>query len=350
MKTNRMRVYALLGPDSGDKSVFLREIRANLKNEFQSDPELHRFYPFETTNGEIFEVLQNNSLFSDHRLVILSQMESMNQQLIAPLVSYVSNPIESATLVLISEDYKLKGKLDAAVPKDGKKIFYEMYEYKKPAWVRNLFKPYRVDVEESAISLLLELVENDTAQLRQAVVQLMQYLSIDKVERVREEDVERYVQHTRVESVFTLFEAIATKGYQAALEILHALMRDQDNQGILLINGLLWSFRRLLSVQENLSKGKSWEESTLEASVLGKRTSIKRKSDHEIYRGAVALFTITDTRNIIGTLGSYDIKLREFSNDLELFILEEIITTIMIHRGKEIHRPEFLSITTDAKF
>ncbi len=350
MNINSKRVYALLGPDSGDKGIFLKEIRNNLKNEFGSEIEIHRFYPFETINGEIFEVLHNNSLFSEHRLVILSQMETINLPLIGPLISYVKNPCESATLILISEDYKLKGKLDAAIHKDSKKIFFEMYESKKPQFVRKLFSPYGVDIEEGAISLLLELVENDTAKLRQGVSQLMQYIQAEKITLVQEEDIEKYVQHTRVESVFSLFEAMVTKGYQASLEILHTLLREQENQGILLINGLLWAFRRLLSIKESLLSGNSWDESASNASVLGKKTPIKRKGDHRIYQDAANLFSIDAIRNIIGALGTYDIMLREYSNDMSPIILEQLITTILIHHGKPQEHIEYLHISTNAKF
>ena len=350
MKTNTSRVFALLGPDSGDKGVFLKEIRANLKEEFGGDIELHRFYPFETQTGEIFEVLHNNSLFSDHRLVILSQMETMNQQLIPSLVTYVKNPCESATLILISDEYKLKGKLESAIPKESKKIFFEMFDSKKPQFVRKLFSSYGVDIDEEAISLLLELVESDTAKVKQAVSQLMQYLQANKTTLVTEQDIEKYVQHTRVESVFSLFEAMVTKGFQPSLEILHALLREQENQGILLINGLLWAFRRLLSIQEHLLSGQSWDESASNASVLGKKNPIKRKSDHRIYQDAAHLFSIESTRSIIGSLGEYDIMLREYSNDMSQIVLEQLITTILIHHGKR-HTPiEFLSISTNAKF
>lgn len=350
MKTDYKRVHALLGPDTGDKGIFLKEIRSHLKSEFESEIEIHRFYPFETLNGEIFEVLHNNSLFSEHRLVILSQMETMNQQLIAPLVSYVKNPCESATLVLISDDYKLKGKLDSALPKGSKKVFFEMYESKKPQFVRKLFSSYRVDIDEGAISLLLELVENDTAKLRQAVSQLMQYIQAEKITFVQEEDIEKYVQHTRVESVFSLFEAMITKGYQPALEILHALLREQETQGILLINGLLWAFRRLLSVKESLLRGNSWDESASKASVAGKKSPITRKNDHKTYQDGAHLFSVESIRNIIGSLGEYDIKLREFSNDMSQIILEQLISTILIHHGSPQQEIEYLEISTNAKF
>ena len=67
----------LLGPEAGEKGSRLKEIRNALRSEFGADPEIHRFYPFETQNGEIITTLVNNSLFSDHRLVILSQAEEL---------------------------------------------------------------------------------------------------------------------------------------------------------------------------------------------------------------------------------------------------------------------------------
>lgn len=350
MKTESKRIHALLGPDTGDKGAYLKEIRSQLKNEYESEIEIHRFYPFETLNGEIFEVLHNNSLFSNHRLVILSQMETAQQPLILSLTQYVKGPCESATLVLISDEYKLKGKLDAAIPKGSKKVFFEMYESKKPQFVRKIFSSYNVDIEEGAISLLLELVDNDTAKLRQAVSQLMQYILVEKITLVTEEHIETYVQHTRVESVFSLFEALVTKGYQPSLEILHALLREQENQGILLINGLLWAFRRLLSVKESLLRGNSWDESALNASVAGKKSPITRKSDHRTYQDGAALFSLESIHNIIGALGEYDIKLREYSNDMSLIILEQLIATILIDHGKREERIEFLEIATNARF
>ncbi len=350
MKNNTVRVYALLGPETGDKSAFLKEIRASLKKEFQQDIEIHRFYPFETLNGEIFEILQNNSLFSDHRLVILSQVESINQQLIAPLLSYIQHPVESATLVLISDEYRLKGKLDSAISKEGKKIFYEMYDNQKPRWVKNLFASYHLSIDDEAVSLLLELVEHDTAEIRSSVQQLIQYITPTGITQVREEDIERYIQHTKVESVFSLFEYLSLHSYEMMLEVFHTLMRDQENGAIPLISGLLWTFRRLLSIQENLAMQLGWEESAAQATVMGKKAPLRRKKDHEIYRGAAQRYPIESTRLILAVLGKYDLLVRENPKDIELLLLEQMMSTIMINKGVMAEELPYLSLTTDVRF
>jgi len=58
-------VYLLLGPESGEKSQYVKNIREELKSLHGESPELYRFYPFETENGEILQVLRNRSLFPD---------------------------------------------------------------------------------------------------------------------------------------------------------------------------------------------------------------------------------------------------------------------------------------------
>ena len=350
MKTNTVRVYALLGPETGDKSAFLKEIRASLKKEFEQDIEIHRFYPFETLNGEIFEILQNNSLFSDHRLIILSQIENLNQQLVPPLLSYIQNPVESATLVLISDEFRLKGKLDAAIPKAGKKIFYEMFDNQKPRWVRNLFSSYHLSIDDDAISLLLELVDHDTAEIRSSVQQLIQYITPSGTTRVTEDDIEQYIQHTRVESVFSLFEYLALNSFEMTLQVFHSLMRDQENGAIPLISGLLWTFRRLLSIEEGLEMGKSWDTSASEATVMGRKVGIRRKKDHEIYQGAKERYPIESTRLIISLLGNYDVMVREYPKDIELLLLEQMISTIMVDKGETKEPLSYLSLSTDVKF
>ncbi|MDC7245063.1 MAG: DNA polymerase III subunit delta [Sphaerochaetaceae bacterium] len=350
MITESVRVYALLGPESGDKSAFLKEIRANLKKQFDQEIEIHRFYPFETLNGEIFEILQNNSLFSDHRLVILSQAENIPQQLTGPLLEYMKDPVESATLVLISEDFRLKGKLDSAVSKEGKKIFYEMYDNQKPRWVKNLFSSYHLSIDDAAVSLLLELVEHDTAEIRSSVQQLIQFIIPSGTAHVTEDDIERYIQHTRVESVFSLFEYLSMNSYEMTLQVFHALMRDQTGGAIALISGLLWTFRRLLSIEEMLEENNDWEASASAAMVMGKKTPLRRKKDHQIYREASRRYPIEDTRRIIALLGRYDITVREYPKELELLLMEQMISTIFINRGVESRPLSYLSMATDSKF
>lgn len=343
-------VYALTGPESGDKSAFLKEIRAAITKENGSEPDLHRFYPFETLNGEMFEILENNALFSDHALVILSQLESAPAQLVNSVVEYCKKPSSSSTLVLISSEFRLAKKLETVIDKDAKKIFYEMFDSRKPQWVRRTCSSLGLSIDDDAVVLLLDLVENDTAILRMNIMMLGQFLAQTGKTHITEADIESYIQHTRSESAFSLFESMATGTYQHSLQTLSALMAEESGGGIAIISILLWIFRRLTSIAENREEGADWEDAAKHAKVNGKKTPLTRKKDHEIYRQALKRFSLPQCRQIIALLSEYDIKVRENPKELEQTLLEMMLSTIILHKGCKPETPAFLEIATDAVF
>lgn len=349
MKTNK-RVYLLLGPETGEKGIRLKEIRAELQKEFNSDPEIHRFYPFETLNGEIFTALHNNSLFSDHRLVILSQAESLQASQIKELASYIKTPIESATLVIISSENYLSPKLSAGVPKNQITIFWEMFDNRKPEWLRTLFRKSGFAITSGAIELLLELIENNTQELRMTANQLMQFIASEHIDTVTEETVEQYIQHTRQESVFSLFEQMASGTYQRALDILHALIRTGNGEPVSLLAGLTWQFRRLISLEELLRQGNSWEEASKKTTVMGKDAALRRKKDAFIYQTAIERYPLPLSYSIIARIAEYDIRTREMGTELQSILLEQLIGLIMIRNGQQPPKFSTLSFLTDAKF
>jgi DNA polymerase-3 subunit delta len=350
MSGDRVRAHILLGPEAGQKGTRLKEIRAALRTEFGTDPEIHRFYPFETLNGEIITTLVNNSLFSDHRLVILSQAEELQPPQVKMLSDYLSSPSETATLVLISSQTWLPGKLTSLVPKDQVQVFWELFENRKGEWVRNLFATSGFAITADAVELLLELVENNTQELRSTGMQLMQFVSAEGSDLVTEETVELYIQHSRQESVFSLFEHICTGTYARALEILHTLVRSGEGDAIPLIAGLAWQFRRLVSLEELLGEDLGWDEAVRKAQVAGKAAPIKRKKDQETYRSAVERYPLPTSRAIIARLGEYDIRTREMGMDFQQLLLEHLLGIIMMDKGRAPTEFRPTSFLTDARF
>lgn len=344
------RVHLLLGPESGEKAVYLKQIRSDLRQEFSNDPELFRFYPFETLNGEIFESLQNNSLFSEHRLVILSQAELLQAPQIKALVTYLKNPSDSATLVIISSETRIAAKIASAIPKQQTRIFWEMFDDRKGDWLRGIFSAQGYAITGDGADMLLELVENTTQELRTTALQLMQYVALENRTTVAEEDVRQFIQHTRQESVFSLFEHIASGDYEQALDILHTLIRSGEGDAIPLIAGLLWQFRRLASLEEQLARHVRWDEAVQQTSVMGKVVPIKRKKDLAIYGEAVKRYPLEHTRAIIARLGEADITTRQSGTEMQPLLLEQLIGMIMIHKGRIPASLETASLITDVKF
>jgi DNA polymerase-3 subunit delta len=353
MSSSIKQVYLLLGPELGDKGQRIKEIRSILREEQGTDPEIHRFYPFETENGEIFTALSNNSLFADHRLVILSQAESLNTSQVNLLAEYIAKPSESATLLIVSTETSLPAKLSAKLDKDQVQVFWEMFDNRKADWVRTLFQRSSITIENEAVELLLELVENNTQELKATCAQLIQFITSDPgriSQTVSENDVESYIQHTRQESVFSLFEDIITKPLEKALGTLQALIRSGDGESVPLLAGLLWQFRRLVSYLELIEQGATSDEACKQVKVMGKSAAIRRKKDQTNYALAAQRYSLAEARSIIARLGEYDIRTREMGTDFQPMLLEQFLYVVMEKKGEAPCRFNPVSFATDAKF
>ncbi len=344
------RVYLLLGPEAGEKGARLKEIRSSLEKEFDSAVEMHRFYPFETLEGKLIGALQNNSLFADHRFVILSQAESLQKGQVDELVAYLENPSESATLVIISEEISITPKIASLVPKKQTTIFWEMFENRKAEWLRARFNRGGAAIQGDAVDLLLELVENNTQELNTVAEQLITYARSEEIEVIGSQTVEQFIQHTRQISVFTLFDPIAQGNYPKAVETLHYLFNDTQNHPISLLATLTWQFRRLLSFKELLEEGSLFDDALGEVTVMGRKVAIRRKRDITLYGEAVKRYTLEQLHSIIARIGEYDLLLREMPNDYHHLLFERLLATIILKKGAKPATFPFLSFVRDAKF
>ncbi len=135
-----------------------------------------------------------------------------------------------------------------------------------------------ISITADGIDLLIDLTEDNTQELRLICNQLALFWQIDKRSRpIEEEDVETYIYHSRQEDAFTLFPPLIARGgdLKQSIQSLHSILGSggDSQSSILLVNGLLWQFRRLYSIQETISQGSSENEAYMQAQVQGKKQS-----------------------------------------------------------------------------
>ncbi|MDY0287542.1 MAG: DNA polymerase III subunit delta [Sphaerochaeta sp.] len=338
--------HLLLGPETGEKELLLKQIRDSLKQKQGGDLEMHRFYPFETEKGEIFVALNNNSLFAEHRLVILSQAEGLNASMVDSLVEYLAHPSDTATLVIISSETRLSAKLLKAVPKENTKIFYELFDNQKFGWVRDFFKKYGLTIESDAIDLLLSMVENNTQELRTICSQLTLFWKTgDEGRPITEDDIQTYIHHSRQEDAFTLFPYIAKGDLKMSISSLHAILGSGDSSsGILLVSGLLWQFRRLLSIQEQIQEGSSEFEAFSGAKVLGKGVPVRSPRDKGVYHQGREAYSREECRSIITALAEADLATKEAGSEMLSIVLERMLYRIVSCKGRPLSSVGFATL------
>ncbi len=310
------RVYLFTGPEKGEKNKAVSRILHNYKTETGSEPDIYRFYPFETSVREIIALLKNGDLFSDHKFVFIHNTDEINNNEISDLVSYIKNPGDNATLFLLTDSYKVNTKISSAVGKENTRIFWELFENQKINWIKDFFKKESLTISIEAVDMILDLVENRTDDLK-AVCGRLAFFFKDR-KHITEEIIEEYVFHSKEENVFTLFAKMIKNDFAGSIEILHKLALSGNNNPVQLLSGLHWQYSNLLKLKRLVSSGENTQKSLTALKIRGKR-------NQAAYMAAVDRFTIDELERIIMLISISDRESREINRErwmlaMELFI------------------------------
>ncbi|MGN0728431.1 DNA polymerase III subunit delta [Treponema sp.] len=325
-------VYLFTGPEAGEKNEAIENIReaAAKKN---NGIEQYKYYAADIRVEDIVAQLQNASLFSPALFITLRNAEQIKQKSdIDVLVSWIKSAENSPnTLVLISDENSIDKRIEIAVPSGHRKIFWEMFENRKPQWVEGFFRKNGFSVSPDAVEQILEMVENNTETLKSECSRF--FFCFEKGTEITAADVEKILSHNREESAFTLFDAMAEnekspqQRLESALEILQKIRSTKESNGIALIAGLTYCFRQLRLWHSLHSGEKNVSEAELKASgFAGKRAQAK-------YSKAAKIWSQGAASSILALLSSTDISIRETGSALEETQLFALIYSIVIKNG-----------------
>jgi DNA polymerase-3 subunit delta len=305
--------YLYLGPELGKKQDAVDELRKTLAGRYQTPPEETSFYAGETAVSDMVSVLMNGSLFAEARLFFIKNAEAIQKKEdLELLAAYMAVPQEDTTLVLLSDHIGLNKELEKTVPQDHKTIFWELFENQKSDWVASFFFRDGYRITEDGIAAVLEMVENNTDALRRECSRLMLFLG--RGAPIGEEEVEKWLSHTREESAFTLFSRIASGDLVKAVEIMHTLISAKEPPQSILA-GLNWCFRKL---RDYLALTASGETGEFELKKIGLSSS-KVRGD---YIRAARRYNSGAADRCIALTAEYDILIRSTGAGLELLLLD----------------------------
>jgi len=314
--------YIFLGPEIGKKQDEIGQIKKKLSSAGAYEETV--FYAGETPITNIVNIIQNHSLFAQSRLFIIKNAEQIKDKSekdkneIKLLVSCMKELEPGDTLILVSDEFRLSAALDNACPKENRKIFYEMFEREKSAWVRSFFQRAGRGIDPSGVDAILELVENNTDAMQRECSRLVFFLPKDRPARA--EDVEQWLSHSREESAFTLFARIAAGDVSKAVESLHTLLAAKESPvGILAL--LAWSFRKL---RDYLTLCENGEPDNFELKKIGLSTVSKNN-----YAAASRRYNKTDVEKCLAVTAEYDILTRASGAALEETLMDVYVLKII---------------------
>jgi DNA polymerase-3 subunit delta len=325
--------FLLLGPEEAEKSEFIQKTIAQIAKK-EDQPEIHRFYAFDTAVVDVVSLLQNGSLFSDYRVVILSNVEKIKKgDELSLLANYLKNPPPKAALFLLSDSIKnVSQKLSSAIPKQNVHKFWEMYENKRVNWIGAYFKARKIKIGGDATAFLMEMIQNNTRDLERECSRLASYFGEGSVLEI--EKLEQFVYHSKEENVFTLFERLADRDLCASQEILAKILLSKDTDSTGILAGLLWQLRNLVKMKNMLESNYSLDETY-------SRLKVWSKKNQKVYMTAHRSYSKTEAQRIIMLVADFDMRLRSAGADLSRMLLELFLYYAVIRGGVTPAPPRF---------
>ncbi len=314
-------LYMLLGPEKGEKENYLTTLEKNLKKKLKEKPEKYRFYPFDTDISQIVSILRNGSLFASHKLALILCCEEIKKAAdIKMLSEFCKNMPGDVTLVFLSDEVTVDKRLGALIPASQKKIFWEMFENQKQAWVQRFFSGLDLSIDTKAVNTLLEMVENNTADLKEACQTLGFYFKPGG--RIREEDVDTFVYHSKEENVFTLFEKMLERDLPGSLEVLGKIISSGESDPVYLLAGLLRQIRRGVKVKTAIKEGADGISACLAQGIRGKKN---QKNTLE----GIGRFSLTEWQTMQRKAQELDRLLREMKKDMQMISFQFFLFKVL---------------------
>ena len=324
----RTRARLLVGPEEGQKSEFIDAIREELAAKLGEQPEVSRFYAGEGRMAEVALCLRNKTLFSKHRLVIVADVEEVSRaEEVRALVECLEAPPEDATLLLLSSGFMgdIDKRISAAVPKENQKIFWEMFENQKQGWIAAFFRQKRIAIEPAAAEYILDMVENNTRDMRTECERLAQFFGPDS--SIGLDSVEQYLFHSKEENVFTLFERICEKDLALSEEVLDKILLSKEAEASQIASVLLAQFRKLAGLKRLLEENYELAEACPKMRIFG------RKSQNSFLEGT-RKYSFADISAVTLLLAEFEERFRSVKADLHHLLLHLLIYYIVQRAGQ----------------
>ena len=257
-----------------------------------------RFYPYETSVSQVISVLQNGSLFASRRVVVYSDVHAAKDSDYKLISGYLKQPNAEAVLVMTTDispgTREYPRRLADMLPKDAVQIFWEMFDTDKRGWVMRYFREHGMELDKDAVDLLLDISEGTTDALKDACARLCFNCKNNSV--LHATDVEQFLEHSRMETVYSLFDRFCRRDLNGTLEIFWKLLHSDPGTADRLAAVLADQLSRLTDFKQLLSKGLSDEQAAADLKIRGGKRALAS------YSSGVRHYTLNELNNALRQL------------------------------------------------
>lgn len=322
-------IHLFCGPDTGEKRRAIERLRAQLQRSSGAAPlAVERHYPFDTVIVDVIASLRTPSLFSPRRLVVLGQAESLKAADVAALADYCREPAGGTTLVIETEELRVATRLQDAVPASGRRVFWERFPDQRRRSISGFFRERGIAIDDQAVETLSEVVGPSSTALESECAALVAMRRAAAGERttLNAEDIDRWVHHSRAETVFTLFDHLGRRDLAAGVRTLQAIMLTRQTTPSQLLGGLSSQFGKAADLQRlmpRMDRRQAWRV----LKVSGKRAQASLARASERYHAA-------ELQEILRVLAEFDVRIRAAAQHMQLSLLRLVLYYVVVRGGR----------------
>ena len=322
-------VYLFCGPDTGEKRRAIERIRAQLQQIADGTAlSTERHYPFETVIVDMIASLRTPSLFTPRRLVVLSQAEALKAVDTAVLATYCRTPATETTLVIETEELRVSKQLQDTIPTSCRRVFWERFPDQRRRNISAFFREREIVIEDQAVETLSEIVGSSSVALESecAALTAMHRALSGEGTTLTTKDVDRWVHHSRAETVFSLFDHLGNRDLAAGVRTLQAITLTRQTTPSQLLSVLASQFRKAYDLQQllqHMEQAQAWRE----LKVSGKRAqaSLSRVADS---------YHATELQTIQRLIAEFDLRIRTAAQHMQLSLLRLVLYYIVARGGQ----------------
>lgn len=313
MSKSNITFYVLHGNDGLRLEEEVRKLRAQMGDSPDAAMNISEFEGETTSAAEILNAAMSYPFLADKRLVIVKDLLAWitrkgagesGKQAVEQLINGLPQLPDWSKLVFVERDKLPEGnkilKLARETPSGYEKSFTAPKD--STQWIlKRAADEYQAQIDARAAQALASVTGNDLRRADNELAKLVDYVNGERP--ISEADVELLTPYVAEATTFQLVDAIAEGRGKAALDYLHRLLREKDEDPFKVYGMIIRQFRLLLLAKEHL---------TLTGSRAGLKEALNTGSDYVANKTAEQSrrFSLADLEEIYRALQDYDLKMK----------------------------------------
>ncbi len=244
--------YLFYGEESFLIDDAIKRIKSKVFEDSLADFNFDSFYSGELDTDDLAAALETLPMMGQKRLVLLKDAHLLKTAEFDKIAEMVSVPIDTTVFVAIFEKIDKRKKIFKDLFKKMTVVeFQAVNDRMIPSWIDRLARSYNKSISPPVALALHNLVGNKLIDINNEINKLALYTG-DKPQ-IEIADIEAVVSKYKMDSVFELTDAIASKQLEKALKIQKYLL-DQGESEVGILAMITRHMRILLLTQEALQQ------------------------------------------------------------------------------------------------